>query len=172
MTTRKSMTLPIIITFIIIAIIVYLFTTIKQTEIVCSMSKTFDSDIRLTENITTTLDGKKITGMHVIKTIVLPEKFADETHLNSIKYALDNTLEYLGNKVYYTISNDRIVVEMKVDKNEVLLLDNIQFIVNDDLQIEIDSNTKSSNVITLTVGDNYSDGEFMKRLKNNGYRCK
>ena len=61
---------------------------------------------------------------------------------------------------------------MKVDKNQVLLLDNIQFIVNDDLQVEIDSNTKSSNVITLTVGDNYSDGEFMKRLKNNGYRCK
>ena len=172
MGTRKSMTLPIIITFILLAIMVYLFTTLKQTEVICSGVRTFDSDIRLQEDITTTLDGKKITSMTLVKTIVLPEKFADEVHLNSIKYALDNTLEYLGKKVHYTISSDRIIVEMKVDKNEVLLLNNIDFVVNNDLQIEIDSNTKSSNVITLKVGDNYSDGEFMKRLKNNGYHCK
>ena len=110
--------------------------------------------------------------MKLVKTIILPPEYADEVHLNSIKFALDNTLEYLGKKVYYTISSDRIITEVKVDKNEVLLLDNIQFVVNDDLQVVIDSNTKSSNVITLTVGDNYSDGEFMMRLKNNGYHCK
>ncbi len=172
MTTRKSMTFPIIITFIIIAIIVYLFTTIKQTEIVCSKTYSFDSNIRLQEDVTTTLDGKKITSISVVKTILLPEDYADEVHLNSIKFSLDKTLEYLGKKVNYTISNDRIIVEIKVDKNEVLLLDNIEFVVNDDLQIVIDTNTKSSNVITLTVGDNYTDGEFMKRLKNKGYRCK
>ncbi len=172
MTTRKSMTLPIIITFIIIAIIVYLFANIKQTEIVCSMTESFDGDVVLQENLVTTLDSKKITSMKLVKTIILPPEYADEVHLNSIKFALDNTLEYLGKKVYYTISSDRIITEVKVDKNEVLLLDNIQFVVNDDLQVVIDSNTKSSNVITLTVGDNYSDGEFMMRLKNNGYHCK
>ena len=36
MNTRKSMTFPIVIAFIIIAIIVYLFATIKQSEISCS----------------------------------------------------------------------------------------------------------------------------------------
>lgn len=172
MTTRKSMTLPIIITFIIIAIIVYLFITLKQTEVVCTKTMNFDSNIRLQEDITTILDGKKISGMTLVKTIVLPEEYADEAHLNSIRYSLDNTLEYLKNKVNYTISSDRIIVEIKAGKNELLLLNNISFNVNDDLQIVIDSNTKSSNVITLAVGDNYTDGEFMKRLKNNGYRCK
>ena len=110
--------------------------------------------------------------MTLVKTIVLPEEYADEAHLNSIRYSLDNTLEYLKNKANYTISSDRIIVEIKAGKNELLLLNNISFNVNDDLQIVIDSNTKSSNVITLAVGDNYTDGEFMKRLKNNGYRCK
>ena len=91
MTTRKSMTLPIIITFIIIAIIVYLFTTLKQTEVVCTKTMNFDSNIRLQEDITTILDGKKISGMTLVKTIVLPEEYADEAHLNSIRYSLDNT---------------------------------------------------------------------------------
>ena len=110
--------------------------------------------------------------MHVVKTIVLPEKYADEVHLNSIKFALDNTLEYLGDSVKYTIGSDRIIVTIDVHKNEILLLDNIEFLANDDLQIVIHTNTKSSEVIPLSVGDSYTDGEFMMRMKNNGYSCK
>ena len=172
MTTRKSIKFPFIITFIFIIIIVYLFANIKQTEVVCEQTKTFDGNVRVDEKITSVLDGKKITSMSVVKTIVLPEKYADEAHLNSIKFALDNTLEYLGDNVKYTIGSDRIIVSIEVHKNEIILLDNIEFIVNDDLQIVIHSNTKSSEVIPLTVGDSYTDGEFMKRMKNNGYSCK
>lgn len=172
MATRKSMTLPVILTFIFIVIIVTLFANIKQTEVVCEQTKTFDGDVRVDEKVTSTLDGKKITSLLVVKTIVLPEKYADETHLNSIKYALDNTLEYLGDSVKYTIGTDRIIVSIDVHKNEIVLLDNIDFVVNDDLQIIIYSNTKSSDVIPLTVGDSYTDGEFMMRMKNNGYSCK
>lgn len=172
MATRKSMTLPVIITFLFILIIVYLFSSIKQTEVICSKSKTYDGNVRVDESITSTLDGKKITSMHVVKTIVLPEKYADEVHLNSIKYALDNTLEYLGDSVKYTIGSDRIIVTIDVHKNEILLLDNIEFLANDDLQIVIHTNTKSSEVIPLSVGDSYTDGEFMMRMKNNGYSCK
>lgn len=173
MATRKSMTLPIIITFIIILIIVYLFTTIKQSQVVCEKTNTYDSNIVLNEKVVSVMDGKKITSLSITKTIILPDKFInDDVHLNSIRNALDNTLEYLGNKVKYTILDDRIIVNIEVSKNEVVLLNNIDFIVNDDLEIKINSNTKSSDVITLTVGDNYTDGEFMKRLKNNGYRCK
>ena len=172
MATRKSMTLPVIITFIFIIIIVTLFATIKQTEVVCEQTKTFDGNVRVDEKITSVLDGKKITSMSIIKTIVLPEKYADEVHLNSIKYALDNTLEYLGDDVKYTIGTDRIIVSIDVHKNEIVLLDNLDFVVNDDLQIIVHSNTKSSDVIPLTVGDSYTDGEFMMRMKNNGYSCK
>lgn len=151
---------------------VYLFTSIKQSEIVCEKTKTFDSNVRLKEELVSITDGKKINSMVLTKTIVLPAEYADESHLNSIKYTLEKTLNYLGDSVKYTILDDKIIIKIEVDKNEVLLLSNIDFIVNDDLVIKIDSNTKSSNVITLSVGDNYTDGELMTRLKNNGYSCK
>lgn len=173
MSTRKSMKLPIIITLIIIGIVVYLFATIKQTKVSCVKSRVFDDNIRLNEEVTAVIDGKKINSLEITKTIILPEKYTkNDTHLNSIKYALDNTLEYLGDKVNYTVGNDRVVVKIKVNKNEIILLDNINFIVNDDMQIVINSNTKSNDVVTLSVGDTYTDGELMKRLKNNGYKCK
>lgn len=173
MATRKNMTLPIILTFIFLVIVVYLFATIKQSQVTCDKRKSFDSNISLSEHIVTTLDGKKITSLDVTKTIVLPEKYtSDDTHLNSIRFALDNTLSYLGKNVKYSIGEDRITVKIHIDKNQLVLLDNIEFVVNDDIEIKINSNTKSSDVIVLKVGDNYTDGEFMKRLKNHGYSCK
>ena len=173
MNTRKSMKLPIIITFLIIAIIVYLFATIKQTKVTCVKNNTYDDNIHLNEEVETIIDGRKIKSIKVTKTIILPEKYTkSDTYLNSIKYALDNTLEYLGDKVNYTIGVDRIVVKIEVDSNETILLDNIDFIVNNDLQIVIDSNIKSNNSVTLSIGDNYTDGELMKKLKNNGFSCK
>ena len=172
MSTRKSMTFPVVITFIIILIIVYLFTTIKQTEIICNRVRSFDKDVKVTEDINTIIDGKKITGITVVKTIVLPSAYADETHLNSIKYSLQKTLEYLGDKVKYSIDDNIIKVTINVHKNEIVLLNNISFVVNDDLEIIINSNTKSSEIIPITVGDNYTDGEFMMHMKNYGYSCK
>lgn len=173
MNTRKNMKFPIIIAFIFIVIIVYLFANIKQSEVSCERTKTFDGDVRLTEKLLVVTDGKEINSMSLTKTIVLPEKYLKDDHyLVGIKNALENTLEYLGDKVKYTIGEDRIVVTMNVNKDEILLLDNINFVVTDDLQIKINSNTKSSEVITLSVGDRYTDGELMTRLKNNGYNCK
>ena len=172
MNTRKSMTLPIVLSVLIIAIIVYLFANIKQSEISCDKTKTFDGNVRLTERLLVVTDGKEINSMRLTKTIVLPDKYLKDDHyLVGIKNALEKTLDYLGDKVKYTIGNDRIIVTIEVDKNEILLLDNIEFINTDDLQIKINSNTKSSEVITLSVGDHYTDGELMTRLKNNGYSC-
>lgn len=173
MESRKSMRLPVIITFIIIAIIVYLFATIKQTEVTCVKNNLYDDEVRLNEEVTAVIDGKKIDSLNIVKTIILPDKYTtNDKHLNSIKYALEETLEYLGDKAKVTINGNKVIVNINVKKNEVILLNNISFIVNDDLEVEIDANTKSSNVVTLSVGDNYTDGEFMKRLKNNGYTCK
>lgn len=172
MSTRKSMTLPIIITLIMIVIIIYLFATIKQTQVICEKVKTFDSDIRLEERIVSTLDGKSIRGISVTKTIILPDKYAKDKYLNSIKFSLEKTLSYLDDKVKYTVDGNKLVVKIDVNKNEIVLLDNINFIDNGNLEIEVDSNTKSSDVVTLTVGDNYTDGELMKSLKNRGYTCK
>ena len=170
MSSRKSMRLPIIITFIIIAVIVYLFARIKQTEVICEKTYNFDSGISLKEKVVATLDGKEIDKIDVTKTILLPEKYTkDENYIINIKNNLDRTLSYLGDKVSYSILDDRIIVEISVKNNEVVLLKNIKF---EDKNIVIDSNTKSSDVVTLTVGDDYTDGEFMKTLKGYGYSCK
>lgn len=170
MSSRKSMKLPIIITFIIIGVMVFLFARIKQTEVVCEKTYNFDSGIYLKEKVVATLDGKEINKLDVTKTIVLPEKYIkDEEYVSDIKNNLDRTLSYLGDKVNYNILDDRIIVEISVDKNEVVLLKNIKF---EDKKIVINSNTKSSEVVTLAVGDNYTDGEFMKTLKGLGYSCK
>ena len=170
MNTRKSMKLPIIITFIIIAVIVFLFARIKQTEVVCEKTYNFDSGISLKEKVVATLDGKEINKLNVTKTILLPEKYIkDENYVADIKNNLDRTLSYLGDKITYSVLDDRIVVEISVNKNEVILLKNISF---EDKNIIINSNTKSSEVIALTVGDDYTDGEFMKTLKGLGYSCK
>lgn len=170
MSSRKSMKLPVIITFIIIGVIVFLFARIKQTEVVCEKTYNFDSGISLNEKVVATLDGKEINKLDVTKTIMLPEKYIkDENYVSEIKNNLDRTLSYLGDKVNYSVLDDRIVIDISVKNNEVVLLKNIKF---EDKKIVIDSNTKSSDVVTLTVGDDYTDGEFMKTLKGLGYSCK
>ncbi len=65
-----------------------------------------------------------------------------------------------------------IIIKIEVSKDEIVLLDNIEFFDNGDLEIKINSNTKSNDIITLQVGDNTTLAEYMKKLKNNGYSCK
>ena len=67
MNTRKSMTVPIVLTFIIITIIVYLFVTIEQSEVTCEKVKTFDGDVRLTEKLIAVTDGKEINSIKLEK---------------------------------------------------------------------------------------------------------
>ena len=110
--------------------------------------------------------------LNVTKNVILPEKYNKATYLNSIEFSLRNTLDYLDNKVKYVVDGNTLSVRFSTDKKEVILLDNIEVINNGDLQVKINSNTKSSDVVTLSVGDNYTDGELMKHLKNNGYSCK
>lgn len=173
MGTRKSMKLPVIITFILIIVIVYLFVNIKQSQVTCFKNSVFIDDVLLNEEVTATIDNKKISSLIITKTIILPDKYVNkEKYLNNFKDSLDNTLSYLGDKVKYSINDDRLIVKIEVNKKEIVLLDNIDFVLTSDLKIVVDSNTKSSNVVTLTVGDNYTDGEFMKRMKNSGYSCK
>ena len=40
------------------------------------------------------------------------------------------------------------------------------------MSTKIQTNTKAPGVTTLSVGDKYSEGEFMTKLKNKGYSCK
>ena len=172
MSTRKSMTLPVILTFIVISIMVFLFVNFKQTEIVCEKSTSYDLDTKVIEDVIVTLDGKSIINMNITKKIVLPDKYNNDNKIDEIKYYLDNTLSYLGSRVSYTSTDYGLLININISDNKLILLDNISFSDNGDLEINIDSNVKSSDVVVLSVGDNYTDGELMKRLKNSGYSCK
>lgn len=172
MSTRKSMTFPIIIALIFIVVIISLFASIKQTEVICSNSTSYDSGIKLDEEVIAEIDGKKISRLQVTKTIHLTDKYKNNDSINEIKESLDRTLSYLGDNVKYNVSDDKIIVTIDVDKNEIVLLDNIDFSLKNNAFININSNTKSSDVITLKVGDAYSDGEFMQKMKSMGYSCK
>ena len=110
MNTRKSMKLPIVITFLFMFIIVYLFMNIKQTVVVCEKETTFDSDIRLVETVTANIDGKKITSLTVTKKVTVPEKYSkQEEALKGIKNSLDYTTEYLGSSATSVISDNHVI---------------------------------------------------------------
>lgn len=165
--------LPIIITVMLIAIIIYLFATVEQPLVVCEKKVKNDLDITVSEVLETTLDSNEIRKMVLVKTIILPDEYlGDNNQLDNIMFILDKSYEYLGDKVTITKSKDRVVVKVVVEDEETIILNNIEFFDNEGLQMRINSNTKSSEVLTLSVDDNYSEGEFMTRLKNNGYHCK
>ena len=98
----------------------------------------------------------------------------DDIHLNSIKFSLKKHYEYLNKDVInYSLKDDRVIVNVLVDEDETLVLNNIEFFENGDkLEMKINSNTRSSDVVTLSVGDKYTEGELITRMKNNGYVCK
>ncbi len=173
MVQRRNMLFPIIITVLVILVIIYLIGSVKQPYVSCSRSTTDDLGIKLVENLVTTLDGNKIKKMELTKTIILPKKYLDsDKYLEEIKFALAKAYAYLGDAANIYIESDRIIVDVVVDDDQTIILKNIEFFDNDGLVVKINPNTKSSDVVTLSISDKYSEGEFMSRMKNNGYMCK
>lgn len=169
----KNRTFPIILTLIILVIIIYLFVNIKQPLVECNNIYTDDFDITIKENLKTSFSGNKISEMALVKTIILPEEYQKEYYLESIKSSLQKAYEYLDDNAKITISdNNKIIVNINISDDETIILKNIEFQNNGDLEIKINSNTKSSDVITLKIKDNFTEGEFMTHLKNNGFTCK
>ena len=170
----KNKIAPIIITVIIIVIIMYLISNVSQPYIECSRKTVDELNITVIEELKAELDSNKIDEMELIKTIILPEEYLeDDTHLNQIYYAIDKSYEYLDDDVVdVTKGLDRIIVDIEIDDNETILLNNLSFYENNGLGIKIISNTKSSEVVTLSINDEYTEGKLMTRLKNNGYNCK
>ena len=173
MTYKRGKFFPIFITIIIIVIVIYLFANIEQTKVKCSKRTTDDLGITVVEELNTGLDGKKITELQLKRSIILPDKYlVDDTYLDYIQYTIEKSYAYLGKKkVKVSKVNDRVIVYMDLTDNETIILDNISFGITDDLTININSNTKSSDVVTLKVHDNYTQGELINHMKNNGYKC-
>lgn len=171
---RKSMVFPTIITIIIIMIIIYLVATVKQPYVECSRKTTDDLGITVKEELKTELDSNKISQMTLTKTIVLPDKYLDnDRYLESIKFALTKSYAYLdSDDIKISTGDNYILVKITAKKRATLILNNIEFYDDNGLQMKINPNTKSSDVITLSINDKYTEGELMTHLKNNGYTCK
>lgn len=175
MTFKKGKIFPMILTIILIVIIIYLFANIKQPYVECNKKTTNDLGIQILENIQVNLEGNDIEKMDLTKTIILPQTYlkTDNKYLDSINFVMKNSYEYLPKKAVAIIQeSDRIIAHIVVDDDETLILNNIEFTNEDDLQIKINANTKAKDVVTLTIGDSYTEGEFMTHMKNNGYTCK
>ena len=175
MTFRQGRVFPIIVTVLLISIIIYLFATIKQPYVECIKTETTEQGIQIAENLKVTLSSNNIENMDLTKTIILPENDTEEenSYLDSIKFAIENSYEYLPKKaVEITRDSDRVIAHVVVDDNETLILNNIEFTNEDNLQIKINANTKAKDVVTLKIKDSYTEGELMTHMRNNGYSCK
>lgn len=170
---NKEYIFPIILTCLILVIIIYLFMNVKQPYIECNRSSTDEFGVKISEDLNVTLDGNKIDQMTLVKSIILPEKYLqDDTYLDSIQYALKESYAYLGKSDFkVSKSEDRVIARVQISDDETIILNNIDFI-SSDLKIKINPNTKSSDVVALKIGDQYTEGELMKRMSNNGYSCK
>jgi len=171
---NKNKIFPTIITILIIAIIVYLFVHLDQPTISCKKVKADNLGIIVKENLETHLDNNKISNLKLVKTIILPYKYLREenSYLDYIEYVLKNSYDYLGkDKIEFEKYSDRIIIKIDVKDDETLILNNIEFLDNDQLNIKVNSNTKSSDVISFKVHDNYTQREFITRMRNNGYTC-
>ncbi len=169
---NKNRILPIILTLLLLVVIVYLFVNIKQPYVECEKTTTNDLNISIKENLTTTFSHNKIAKMKLTKTIILPVEYQKEETINYIKKALQKAYKYIENSTKIVTSDNNIIVEIEIEDDETIILNNIEFIKNPNLEIKINPNTKSSDVLTLKIKDKYTEGEFMTHLKNNGYVCK
>lgn len=170
----KTPIFPVVLTVVMIVIIIYLFATVKQPLVVCEKRVVDDLGITISEQLDVTIDGNKIGKMELVKTIKLPDNYLeDDKYLNSLMFILENSYDYLDSKkVNVTKMKNSVSVRVEIDKDETIILNNIEFVDNGELQMRINSNTKSSEVVTLKIKDNYTEGELMTRMRNNGYSCR
>lgn len=163
---------PVIIGIIVICIVFYLIANVKQDVVKCSKSDTDSLGITINEEITTTLGSREIDSLLIVKTIILPEKYRNKANFEAIEFSLRKAFDYLGNSYKINVYDDRVVLTINLKKEKPVILDNISFVDNSGgLSIIVKTNTKDSEIITLSVNDEYSEGELMTKLKNRGYSC-
>ena len=172
MDKKKNMFFPIVIAAIIIVILFYLIATTKQPYVECSRKQTDEFGITIRENLKASLDSNKISEMEITKTITFPDKYLGNNNLEAFKFALEKSYAYLDDSVKITTGDNYLRVTIDTKKDETVILNNIEFYENYGLQIRINPNTKSSDVVTLKINDKYTEGELMTHMKNNGYLCK
>ncbi len=172
MSYKKSKVFPLILAIVFIVVVIYLFANIEQTVVKCSKKTTDELGIIFKEELTTSLEGKKISKLDLTRTIILPSKYLNDNNLDYLENSLKKSYEYLEkDKVKISKLTDRLIVYVTATDEDTLILNNIDFIDDGNLVVKINSNTKSSDVVTLKVKDNYTQGSLITHMKVNGYSC-
>lgn len=169
---KKNMFTGFIISIIIILIVFYLIANIKQPYVECRVNNTDDLGINYNEVVKSQFSSKSISKIEVVRIISLPDKYYDKANLNAIVFSLKRAYKYLGDDVKISINDNKVIMKINTTKNKPIIFNNMEFSYTDSLGININTNTKSSDVVNLKVGDKYSEGEYMVLMKNYGYRCK
>ena len=168
---KSNFIVPIIIVVIIIFIIFYLIANVNQPYVSCSMKDTDDLNIETKETINVKLSSRKITELEIKKVYTFPDKLNSDSNKNMLKDLLDNSLEYLDDDQDVYKKGNQVVVNIITKEKNPILLDNVEFNFDDGLIIFVNTNTKSD-VTSLSVGEEYSEGELLSYLKSRGYSCK
>lgn len=156
-----------IIGFIILFIIIYFFVIVKQKIITCNKTK-LEENVKIEENVELYLD-KKLKKVIVNKKILLPTRLSDKKTKEKIVKRLNQTFSYIGDDNYKIYEEKKIInLDINVMNNNLVILDNLSY-KNDLL---VNSNTKSSKVITLETGLKYDEYKLISKLKSKGYSCK
>ena len=170
---KKSLFWPVMIGVVIIAIIIYLVANLKQPYVTCSIKNTNDV-ATIEEKILVSFNSDTIRDIKYDKTVYLSDTYRESINTKSIKDSFDKAYNYLGDSYSLRVDNDVIYVNINLDKKVPVILNNIEIYYNegDGIITKIETNTKASGATTLSVGDKYSEGQFMTKLKNKGYNCK
>lgn len=169
---RINVFMSLIIVVILIGIIIYLIANVEQPYVECNISHTDDLGIKIEEDVITTLSSRSISSLNITKKITLPNKYNTDSNKHLIINSLDSAFEYLDDDFSIREDDNKIIVKIETTSKKPVILDNISFSYTDSLALKINTNTKSSDAFTISVGDKYSEGELMVSLKNYGYSCK
>ena len=166
----KGKIIPITFTVLIIIIFIYFFASIKQPIVVCDKVLEDDLGIVVFEELSTTIDGDDIDSMKLVKTITISNKYIND--IDNIIFRLKKAYAYLDDAVSIVTEENKIVIVIEILDYDTIILDNISFYEDNGLIINVNSNTKSNDVVALKIGEEYTEGELMTRLKNKGYSCR
>ena len=168
---KSNFIVPIVLVAILIVIIFYLIANADQPYVTCKMSKSDNLNIEIKEDINVKLSSRKIVELNIKKEYTFPDNLNRDSNVNELKNSLENSLEYLGEDQNIYVKDNQVIVNIITKKKKPILLNNVEFSYNEGLAININTNTKSD-VTSLSVGDEYSEGNLLVYLKNRGYSCK
>lgn len=168
---KSNILVPILIVAIVIVIIFYLIANTDQPYVSCNMTHKGELDIETKETVNVGLSSRKIVDLNIKKVYTFPDKLNKEANINMLKNLLDNSLEYLGDDQDVYVKDNQVFVTIITKKKAPVLLDNVEFTMDDGLSIKVNTNTKSD-VTSLSVGEEYSEGKLLSYLKSRGYSCK